>query len=303
MEYALEVKGVTKSFVSKRKKFYALKDINFKIKRGEIFGLLGPNGAGKTTLINTIIGIVLQDKGEISVLGESNRNKAVFDRINGISAETYFHWGLKPLDILRFYARVYGIEKQEAEKRIKELIDFFDIHNILDTKFGRLSTGERARVAFAKALINKPEILLLDEPTLGLDPNIAVKARRFIRQINKREKITILLTSHYMQEVELLANRIAFINKGRIIDTGKVEKVKLKHFNTYTLWIKPAQIKHKMFLRKIGFDIKGTSLRREMQVTEDLSRILTQLHNKGIEVKDLKIRKPTLEDYFIKLAK
>jgi ABC-2 type transport system ATP-binding protein len=303
MRYALEVNGVAKSFVSKGKKFYALKDIDFKIKKGEIFGLLGPNGAGKTTLMNVIIDLVRQEAGDVKILGESNRNKAVFDRINGIAAETKFHWGLKPLDILRFYAKVYGIENKVAEKKIKELVEMFDIKNILHTKYGRLSTGERARLAFAKALINDPEILLLDEPTLGLDPNIAVKVRKLIKYINKKENITILLTSHYMQEVELLAHRVAFINKGKIIDIGKIEKVKLKHFNTYDLCIRLKEIKQKVFLKSMGFEVKGTRIYKEMKIKDDLSVLLSQLHKKGLQIADVKIKKPTLEDYFIKLSK
>ncbi|MBU2561907.1 MAG: ABC transporter ATP-binding protein [Nanoarchaeota archaeon] len=302
MEYALEVKGVTKKFSEKGRDFYALKDINLNIKKGEIFGLLGPNGAGKTTLMNTIIGIVLPEKGEITILGESNKNKEVFDRINGISAETYFHWGLKPKDILRFYAKVYGIEKKAAENRIDELIRIFEIESILNSKFGRLSTGERMRLAFAKAMLNKPELLLLDEPTLGLDPHIAQKTRKLIKLINRHKKTTILLTSHYMQEVELLANRVAFINKGKIIDTGTVSKVKLKHFNTYDLWVKPKAIPHKNIVKSIGFEVKGQSLYKEMKTKEDLSVILAQLHKHGIDVKDIKVKRPTLEDYFIKLA-
>jgi ABC-2 type transport system ATP-binding protein len=303
MEYALTVKGVTKSFSHRGKKVYALRDINLEIKKGEIFGLLGPNGAGKTTLMNVITGIVLPETGEVKILGESNTNKAVFDRINGISAETYFHWALKPLDILRFYSKVYGIEKKEAERRIKELVELFEIKDILDTKFGMLSTGEARRLAFAKALINEPEVLLLDEPTLGLDPHISLKVRKMIKEVNKEKNMTILLTSHYMQEVEMLAGRIAFINKGKIIDTGNVEKVKMKHFNTYDLWIKPKTIKEKTFLKDIGFRIEGENIFKQMKSSEDLSVILTQLHSKGMEIKDIKVKRPTLEDYFIKLSK
>ncbi|MBW2972496.1 ABC transporter ATP-binding protein [Candidatus Woesearchaeota archaeon] len=302
MEYALTVKGVTKKFRDKGRDFYALKDISFNIKKGEVFGLLGPNGAGKTTLMNSIVGIVLPDEGEITILGMKNSNRELFDRINSISAETYFHWGLKPRDILRFYAKVYGIDKNTAEKRIEELIRIFEIKEILINIFGRLSTGERMRMAFAKAMINEPELLLLDEPTLGLDPHIAQKTRNLIKSINKHEKTTILLTSHYMQEVELLAQRVAFINKGKIVDTGKISKVKLKHFNTYDLWVKPVTLPARNIIRELGFELKERSLYREMETKEDLSVILSQLHKSGVEIKDVKVRRPTLEDYFIKLT-
>jgi ABC-2 type transport system ATP-binding protein len=303
MEYALDVRGVTKRFVSKGKTFYALKDVGFKIRKGEVFGLLGPNGAGKTTIMNVIIGSVIPDSGDVTVLGESNKNRAVFDRVNGITAETRFHWALKPLDVLRFYAKVYGVKKQEAETRIKELVDMFDMKDILNSKCAWLSTGERARLAFAKSLINKPELLLFDEPTLGLDPNIAVKVRKLIRHINKEEGITILLTSHYMQEVELLAKRVAFINKGKIVDTGDISKVKLKHFNTYDVWIKPKVNVTKALAKKLGFEVKGRCLFRQMKTTEDMSSVLGRLHKEGIDIADIKVKKPSLEDYFIKLAK
>ncbi|MFH1063661.1 MAG: ABC transporter ATP-binding protein [Candidatus Woesearchaeota archaeon] len=303
MKYALEIKGVSKDFRDKGKDIHALKDIDFSIKKGEIFGLLGPNGAGKTTLINSIVNIITPDRGSITILGESNQNRAVFDRINGIAAETHFHWVLCPIDILRFYAKIYGVPKKEAEKRIKELIDMFDIKHLLNTKYSYLSTGERARVAFAKALINKPELVLLDEPTLGLDPNIAAKVRSMMKKINKEQGITILLTSHYMQEVEMLADRVAFINKGEIVDIGDVKHVKLKHFSTYDLWIRPKEITHKSELKKLGFEVKGKDLYKEMKTKEDLSVILTDLHKKGIEVMDIKVKRPTLEDYFIKMTR
>jgi ABC-2 type transport system ATP-binding protein len=303
METALEVKGVTKSFTDKGKTFFALKDINLALNRGEILGLLGPNGAGKTTLLNIIVGIVLQDKGTVSILGNPNTEKTVFDRINGISAGAHFHYALKPLDILRFYAKVYGIPKAVAEKRMKELVDFFEMNNILDTKFGQLSTGEAAKIAFAKALINDPELLLLDEPTLGLDPYMAMKIRRFIKSLNKKKGLTILLTSHYMQEVEMLADRVAFINQGRIIDEGHIEKVKLKHFTTYDLRITPKEIHNKQLLKKLGFKINKDAISREMSEGEELSEILAALHKAGIEINDMEIKRPTLEDYFMKLSK
>jgi ABC-2 type transport system ATP-binding protein len=303
MEYALEVRGVTKRFVDKGKTFYALKDVGFRIRKGEVFGLLGPNGAGKTTIMNVIIGSVIPDQGEVRVLGESNQHRPVFDRVNGITAETRFHWALKPLDVLRFYAKVYGVRKKEAESRIKELVQMFDLKDILNSKCAWLSTGERARVAFAKALINKPELLLFDEPTLGLDPNIAVKVRKLIRHINKDEGITILLTSHYMQEVELLAKRVAFINKGKIVDTGDISKVKTRHFNTYDVWIKPKAKVTKSQAKNLGFEIKGKCLFRRMKTTDDMSAVLGKLHKEDIEIADIKVKKPSLEDYFIKLAK
>jgi ABC-2 type transport system ATP-binding protein len=303
MKYALDVRGVTKKFVTKGRTFYALKNVSFQIKKGEVFGLLGPNGAGKTTVMNCIIGSIIPEAGKITVLGEPNSNRVVFDRVNGISAETRFHWALKAPDVLRFYAKVYGVKKDVAEKRIKELKKMFELEDVWHTKSAWLSTGERARLAFAKALINDPELLLFDEPTLGLDPNIAVKVRKLIKHINKEEGKTILLTSHYMQEVELLAQRVGFIGKGRIIDTGDIEKVKLKHFNTYDVWIKPKKEVTKKAAKELGFEIRRSSLFRQMKTTEDMSTVLAKLHKRGIDIADIKVKRPSLEDYFIKLSK
>lgn len=303
MQYDLVVKGVTKSFNSKGKKFYALKNINLSVKKGEVYGLLGPNGAGKTTLINVMNGIIQQDEGDVSILGMSNTNPELFERIDSVFAENYFHWALNPKEILRFYGRVHRIKKDACERKIKELVKLFELEGKVKTKFSQLSTGEKTRLAFAKALLNDPELLLLDEPTLGLDPNIAVKIRNFMHDLNKEKKITILLTSHYMQEVELLASKVAFINRGKIVDKGEISKVKLKHFNTYDLKIKPKVMKHKTFLKDMGFTIKGNRIHKEIQTDEAVSAILSKLHKKGILIDDIKIKKPSLEDYFIKLSK
>ncbi|MFC1723118.1 ABC transporter ATP-binding protein [Nanoarchaeota archaeon] len=298
MDYALEVSNITKTFG--RKKFYALRNVSFKIKQGEVFGLLGPNGAGKTTLMNVITNIIIPDKGEVNILGQG-QDIAVFREINGVSGDTYFHWGLTGNDILKFYGMAYGLKGKLLKERIKEMVDIFEIKDIMNKKFTWLSTGERMRLAFAKALINRPKLLLLDEPTLGLDPDIAVKVRKTIREINKKFKTSVLLTSHYMQEVELLCNRIGFINSGKIVDIGTVESVKVKHFNTYDVGIKVKKVKNKLKLKKAGFRIKNNNIYTTLSIEDDLSTTLATIHKFGLEILDIKVRKPSLEDYFIKL--
>ena len=299
MTYALEVNNVTKSFGSK-KKFYALRNVSFKIKEGEVFGLLGPNGAGKTTLINAIIGTITPDSGSVSVLGFPTLRE-VYEQVNGVSGDTYFHWALKGKDILNFYGMAYGIPKDELKKRIKEMVALFEIEDLMDKKFTWLSTGERMRLAFAKALLNHPRLLLLDEPTLGLDPDIAVKVRTTIKDINRKFGTSVLLTSHYMQEVELLCNRIAFINQGRIVDIGEVKKVKLKHFNTYDVGLKVRKVTNAQALKRAGFKIMNNNLYISLSIKDDLSKTLAVIHKLGIEILDIKVKKPSLEDYFIKL--
>jgi len=239
--------------------------------------------------------------GKETIFPSQGQRTEVFQQVNGVSGDTRFHWGLTSMDILKFYGKAYGVPRSECEKRIKDLIDIFEIKDIINSKFSWLSTGERMRLAFAKALINHPRLLLLDEPTLGLDPDIAVKVRKTIKDINKRFKTSVLLTSHYMQEVELLCSRIGFINKGKIVDIGAVEKVKLKHFNTYDVGIKLKQVKSIRKLKDAGFSIKNNNIYTKLSLKDDLSSTLALLHKLGLEVLDIKVRKPSLEDYFIRV--
>ncbi|HLD57160.1 MAG TPA: ABC transporter ATP-binding protein [archaeon] len=303
MRPAIEITNLSKIYKVKKKDFYALKDINLSIEKGEIFGLLGPNGAGKTTLLNTLIGFLYPDKGEAKVLGvKPYSNREVLEKMNFISGETRFHWSLHSIDILNYYGMSYNIPKKERARRIESLIDFFEIDRIRNKKFAWLSTGERMRLVFAKALLNNPKVLLLDEPTLGLDPDIAMKVRKEVKRVNKKFKTTILLTSHYMNEVEILADRVAFINKGEIIDIGSVEKVKLSKFDTYDVIIQVDKVKEKKDLKDMGFSVSGNKISKKLSSDENLSQLLSDIAKLGYKVQDIETKKPTLEDYFVKIV-
>ena len=300
--HVVEVENVSKKFKYQGKDFFALKDISFDIEEGEIFGLLGPNGAGKSTLLNILIGILFPDSGNVKIFGKNPlKNNDLFEKMNFVSGETRFHWALKVKDIFEFHGRLYGIPRNKRITETKKLAKFFEIERIMESKFSNISTGERMRLIMAKALLNSPELLLLDEPTVGLDPDIAIKVRNEIKRINKELGTTIILTSHYMHELEQLCDRIAFINKGRIVDIGTVESVKLRKFATYDLIIKVRSVKSKEFLRKRGFVIKGNILKKELPADENISETLSMLAEKGIEITEIESRKPTLEDYFVKI--
>ncbi len=303
MQPAIQISNVSKIYKVKKKDFYALKDVNLTIEKGEIFGLLGPNGAGKTTLLNVLIGLLYPDRGEAKVLGfRPYKDRQVLERMNFISGETRFHWSLHGIDILNYYGMSYNIPKKERLKRINELMDFFRIEYIRNKKFAWLSTGERMRLVFAKALLNKPEVLLLDEPTLGLDPDIAIRVRKEVKRVNKVFGTTILLTSHYMNEVEQLCDRIAFIDHGQIIDVGSVEKVKLNKFDSYEVAIHVDKIKNREVLQKQGFKISGNKISKNLSHDENLSEILSFLVKLGYKIQDIETKKPTLEDYFVKIV-
>ena len=298
----VEVENVSKKFKSGKKDFFALKDVSFDIKKGEIFGLLGPNGAGKSTLLNILIGILFPDSGNVKIFGKNPlKNNDLFEKMNFVSGETRFHWALKVKDIFEFHGRLYGIPKNKRITETKKLAKFFEIEHILENKFSNISTGEKMRLIMAKALLNNPKLLLLDEPTVGLDPDIAIKTRNEIKRINKKLGTTIILTSHYMHEIEQLCDRIAFINKGVIVDIGSVDSVKLRKFASYDLTIKVRSVKNREFLRRKGFLINGNILRKELPADENISETLSMLAEKGMEIIEIESRKPTLEDYFVKM--
>lgn len=239
MENALEIRSLSKTFRQNRKQIKALAGISLNIKKGEIFGLLGPNGAGKSTLLNIITNILTPDSGNVLILQKNpQKDKEILQEISLASGDAHFHWVLRVKDILSFYSLAYGLERHESKKRIGELSKFFEIDEIMNRRFDSLSTGQKMRLVFAKSLINNPKVLLLDEPTLGLDPNIAIKLRSEIKRINKKLGVTVVLTSHYMQEVEELCHRVAFINKGRIVDIGPVKKIMKKHKNMQEYFLK-----------------------------------------------------------------
>ncbi len=302
MTSVVDVTNISKTFRYKRQDFFAVKSVSFTVEKGEIFGLLGPNGAGKTTIINMIVGILVPDVGSIKVFGKNvQKDASVLEEISLSSGGSSFHGNLRTRDILNFYAKIYGLDKDTKNKRLGKLVRFFGLEDIMERKSWYLSTGERMRLSFARTLLNYPKLLLLDEPTLGLDPDIAIKVRDEIKRINRKFGTTIVLTSHYMHEVEQLCNRIAFIDKGSIIDMGSIEKVKMKQFSTYDVFIKVAKIRDAAALRKMGFKIKGNILHKKIEMEENITAILAALAKKKVEILNIETKKPTMEDYFVKI--
>jgi ABC-2 type transport system ATP-binding protein len=296
--HPIVVRNVSKTYQGRGWKVEALKDVSFEVRKGEIFGLLGPNGAGKTTLINILLNLIGPDAGEVFVLG-SRPAADVLSKINVISGGSEFHWALTPRQILRFFADVYRIPN--PEQRIDELVKLLKMEPIEHRKFSWLSTGEKLRLAFAKALINRPKVLLMDEPTLGLDPDVARVVRREVRRLNE-SGTTILLTSHYMHEVEQLCDRIAFVYQGKIVDIGEVQQVKLKHFATYDIILTLDRKPDTAFVKKHGLVVKKNKVRATLDNEQALSDFLAAVHKAGYQVRNIGVRKPTLEDYFIKVV-
>jgi len=305
---ALEVKNLRKSYYSKGKEFKAVRGVSFDIKEGEIFGLLGPNGAGKSTTINIVSGILKKDAGTVKILGKNPETNHEFVRNNMNVASAYFSLStaLTVNQNLKVYANLFGV--QNPQKRIDELLDKLELTKLKQKKTYLLSSGERTKLSLCKGLINNPKLLLLDECTVGLDPDIAEKTRQIIRNYQHEYKTSILFTSHYMYEVEELCNRIAFLDEGKIITIDTTDNIKnLIKEQTVEIEFLKAGSGLKTFLRDKGATVlfmKNNTVKFEITAKGDkLYRLINSLFQRGFKIKKMNIKRPTLDDIFIKLAR
>ena len=222
----IQIKNLSKIY----DKFLAVNKINFQIEKHKTIGLLGPNGCGKTTTIGMMLGLVSPTEGEILIENKnmnSFKRDEILKRFNFASPYVELPKKLTVKQNLEIYGRLYGIEN--LENRINEISSDLDIKSFFRRKTGELSSGQKNRVSLAKSLINKPEILLLDEPTASLDPDIGDFIRSYIQEYKMKNKITILLASHNMNEVERLCNSIIMMRSGKIIDSGTCNELIQKH--------------------------------------------------------------------------
>lgn len=204
-------------FIPKHQSFYALKNVNLEIKKGEIFALLGPNGAGKTTLLKLIVGLIQPTSGNILIDGKKTEKQ----KVGLMLGNSIIYYRLNGYDNLKYFAKIYSVN--DYDKRINELAKFLGIKDWLYEYVEHYSLGMKSKLALARAMIHNPDILLLDEPTLGLDPNISMEVRKKIRKMNK----TIIFCTHYLEEAEEIADRIGIIKEGKIIAVDNFKKLKL----------------------------------------------------------------------------
>jgi len=212
----------------------AVEDVSFTVRRGEIVGLLGANGAGKTTTIQVLLGLTTLTRGTVRVFGQDfERHRVeILQRCNFSSAYTALPANLKVWENLLVFAKLYQV--RDHRTRTDELLRLFEIAHLRKKITGHLSSGESTRVNLCKALLNEPELLLLDEPTASLDPNIADKVRKILRRIQRERGITMIYTSHNMRDVEEVCDRVLFLHQGRIIAEGTPQEVIAK-FNQKSL--------------------------------------------------------------------
>ena len=233
-EIVLAARGLCKTYPDSQSKgvVKALDHLDLTVREGEILGILGPNGAGKTTCLNALATLLLPDAGEIEIFGLKSIPKnfnTVRSWINMSSGYPNYAFSLTVEENLKFYGRLYGLSGQSLQRKVDEVTSLFDLQPYARRRFDELSSGTKQRLSLAKSLINDPKILFLDEPTIGLDPDVSLKTREIVLDILRKRKMTVLLTSHNMDEVESMCERVAFIQKGRIIKLAAVDELKRLH--------------------------------------------------------------------------
>ena len=300
------MKEALKSFVKSNKVIIkAVNDISFSIEEGEIVGYIGPNGAGKSTTIKILSGILYPDSGTCTVDGMDpfeNREKYVSKIGVVFGQKSQLWWDIPVGDSFDLLRDIYNVDNEKYEQTKQELIEAFDLKDIMEMPVRQLSLGQRMRAEIAAALIHEPKILFLDEPTIGLDAVSKFAVRNIIKEINLTRKVTVILTTHDMADIEALAKRVILIGKGKILYNGSINEIKKKFLTTKKLEIYCDDTKE-------GLDLIGTEV-----IEKQLNRILLKVdlkkqtistviseYSKICEVKDINIYEENIEEIIVKL--
>jgi ABC-2 type transport system ATP-binding protein len=309
---AIDAREVTKTFRSgwlRRRETAALRGASLTVERGAIFGLLGPNGAGKTTLLSILATLLVPDGGHARVLGLDVAREAapLRRRINMASGRPSFLWSLRVEEIIAFYARLYGLSGDRLRRRVGALIEQYELVPYRRAQYSELSTGLKQRVALAKALVNDPELLFLDEPTLGLDPDVSVRVRSHIAALRRETGMTIVLTTHYMREAEELCDEVGFIKAGRILARGTADALKRQMGlgDVVALRLDPPRAD---WVADAAGVLRVTEADGWLELTVDeadkrVPELLRLLSAEGVEIRNLRVREPELEEVFVELAR
>ena len=296
----IEVKNLMKKFGEK----VALRNVSFSIKGNEVFGYLGPNGAGKTTTIKIIMGLLKPTSGEVNVLGHNLYEANEIRQKVGVVLESHgLYERLSAYENLEYYAKIFKIGKFEKETKIKELLKLMNLWDRRHDKVGTLSAGTKQKIAIARSLLHEPQILILDEPYSGLDPESQKNLRDLIMDINKKG-CTILLSSHILTEVQNTCSKVAILHQGKIIACEYIDKL-IKRFTTQSYTITVENINNGTLEKicQLGFVSECFAKQNKIIIkTKDPNRlpeILNLMITEGIKIKEATKETKTLEDLYL----
>jgi ABC-2 type transport system ATP-binding protein len=298
----LEVKNLSKNFGTTK----VVENISFAVPRGKVIGLLGPNGAGKTTTIHMLLGITTASSGDIFYFGKDffkNRQTSL-QRINFTSAYNSLQGRISVWENLLVFAYLYGLKN--PKQKIYELTEYFGIKHMLKQRFWDLSAGERTRVNIAKSILNDPELLLMDEPTASLDPDIAEKVLSLIEELRRDRKISILYTSHDMDEVTRVCDEVIFLDKGKIVAqdsplglTKRIDRAVI----SISFDGKASLVEDFLKSKNYKFELLTPFIVRIDSRESEIVQTILGINRLKIEITDIEIKKATLEDFFIEIAR
>lgn len=301
------IKGSIKAiFKPKYKIINAVNDINFSVEKGEILAFIGPNGAGKSTTIKMLTGILYPTSGEIQVMDvdPSKKRKQLSYKIGTVFGQKEQLWmHLTPYDNFKFFGSIYDIPENEIEERIEDLKNTFELESFINTPVRNLSLGQRIRCEIVAALIHKPDILFLDEPTIGLDPVVKENIRKLIKKMNKEYNTTIFLTSHDIGDIEKLCKRVIIINHGKIIMDDTMNNLKYHYLNKKIIEVK---MKEKVnlededgitVLKDNGYNLKFELDSQKKTVADIIKMLDTE------KIVDINISSVPLEDIITQIYK
>ena len=303
MESVIKIEGLTKVF---RRGFFmqrvtALEDLSLNIIKGEIFGYLGPNGAGKTTTMKLIMGLIFPTKGNILIWNEEPWKNRVKRKIGFLAENPYFYDYLKVRELLQFYGRIFGLDNKVLKKRIVTLLERLGLEKEAETPLGQLSKGNIQRVGMAQALINDPELLVLDEPMSGLDPVGRRELRDLMLQLRDEGK-TILFSTHILPDVETICDSVCILVKGKVKNAGPLNELLKPKVIAYEVTAagmdkKAVESLQRRAIRFIGDSDQDVTL----EVDEEyINEVLDILQQRGGRLLSLVPMKETLEDFFLK---
>ena len=301
-EYMIQVKGLTRRFGG----ILAVDKLNFAVQPGEVFGLLGPNGAGKTTTLSMLCTILKPTSGTATVNGvDVTRNPAQVRRMIGIVfQEPSIDDRLTGRENLEMHANLYGVPRTEQKKRIDEVLDLVELSDRADALMRTYSGGMRRRLEIARGLIHYPKVLFLDEPTIGLDPQTREHIWNYISALSKRESITVILTTHYMEEADKLCDRVAIIDYGRIIALDTPQRLK-EGLEGDMISVK-AQGANILAEKLVQLELVKNPKEADGELTlvvksgaAMMPRIVEVAERLGLRIESMSIREPTLEDVFL----